>query len=241
MLALFESAMVSKGKRFGKISKIIGSKSTKQCVEFYYFWKQSTHYEIWKSLGRKQNKKISHKQRKLHKKIGEKFQKFYGKQIEQVSETKNEIYIPNEIQCQYAQQQQPSQQVLGYYPQYAYSHANNGYANAQQQPVNGGNGGYSSWYPAATGSTSATAYAQYQQYAQQQPVIPTQPQLNMNSNNSNHNVEMVNANQKEMSTTPADSANGSKVIDLTEESPIKGSNIKQSNDMDEKSKESADK
>merc|ERR1719295_1915807 len=79
-VALFESAMCCKGKQFYEISKIIGTKNTKQCVEFYYHWKQSSNYAVWKALGRKTNKKAtSSSQRKLHKKIGQKFAEFHAK------------------------------------------------------------------------------------------------------------------------------------------------------------------
>jgi len=79
-VALFESAMCFKGKRFYEISKMIGTKNTKQCVEFYYHWKQSSNYAVWKALGRRTNKKAtSSSQRKLHKKIGQKFAEFHAK------------------------------------------------------------------------------------------------------------------------------------------------------------------
>merc|ERR1719273_1035874 len=67
-----------KGKRFYQISKIIGTKNTKQCVEFYYYWKQSSHYKIWKALGRKTNKKATSSSKiKLHRRIGQKFGEFH--------------------------------------------------------------------------------------------------------------------------------------------------------------------
>ena len=34
---------------FGTISRIIRTKSTKDVIEFYYFWKHSSHYHIWKT------------------------------------------------------------------------------------------------------------------------------------------------------------------------------------------------
>merc|ERR1712228_1034197 len=207
-IALFESAMCSKGKQFGKISKIISTKTTKQCVEFYYFWKQSTHYTIWKSM--RDKKKTSASRRKLHKKIGEKFQAFYSQQIEE----KNEISVStqNEMQCQYGMQHPQSMNVIGYYPQYAYSHHNNGaYA---PQSVNG----YASWYPAAPSSANATAYAQYQQYhhtQQQQQQMTMQEKTNMdNAENKNNKNEDVH--KKDLSSTPTTTEN-EKVIDLTEE------------------------
>ena len=47
-VALFESAICIYGKNFHAIQKVIGNKSLKQVIEFYYLWKKSSHYTIWK-------------------------------------------------------------------------------------------------------------------------------------------------------------------------------------------------
>lgn len=47
-IALFESAICVHGKSFSQISRIIKTKSTKEVIEFYYFWKKTSHYKIWK-------------------------------------------------------------------------------------------------------------------------------------------------------------------------------------------------
>ena len=56
-IALFESGICSFGKDFYNISKLIPTKSTGDCVEFYYLWKKSSHYQQWKEFG-KQTKKF---------------------------------------------------------------------------------------------------------------------------------------------------------------------------------------
>ena len=63
-IATFESAICRKGKDFYQISKLIGTKTCKQVIEFYYFWKQSSHYKVWKMRGRK-TKKLSNNGHKL--------------------------------------------------------------------------------------------------------------------------------------------------------------------------------
>ena len=47
-VAKFESAMCLVGKQFPLISKVIGTKSASEVIEFYYLWKQSKNYKIWK-------------------------------------------------------------------------------------------------------------------------------------------------------------------------------------------------
>jgi len=47
-IALFESGICVYGKDFHAIHKVIKSKSTKEVIEFYYFWKKSSHYSVWK-------------------------------------------------------------------------------------------------------------------------------------------------------------------------------------------------
>lgn len=47
-VACFEGAIVLVGKNFYEISKLLPSKSTKECIEFYYVWKMTSHYQQWK-------------------------------------------------------------------------------------------------------------------------------------------------------------------------------------------------
>lgn len=47
-VACFEGAIMLVGKNFYEIGKIIRSKSTKDCIEFYYMWKMTSHYRQWK-------------------------------------------------------------------------------------------------------------------------------------------------------------------------------------------------
>lgn len=47
-IALFESALQCFGKKFGRVSKVIPSKTTRQVIDFYYTWKKTSHYGRWK-------------------------------------------------------------------------------------------------------------------------------------------------------------------------------------------------
>ena len=47
-IAVFEGSMALFGKDFLKIHKQIGSKSTKEVIDFYYIWKKTSHYAVWK-------------------------------------------------------------------------------------------------------------------------------------------------------------------------------------------------
>ena len=47
-VAKFESALCLVGKQFPLVAKVIGTKTTKEVVEFYYLWKQSKNYAVWK-------------------------------------------------------------------------------------------------------------------------------------------------------------------------------------------------
>ncbi len=47
-VALFESSICIYGKNFYAIQKVIETKTLKQVIEFYYIWKKSSHYTIWK-------------------------------------------------------------------------------------------------------------------------------------------------------------------------------------------------
>ncbi|GAB5034190.1 myb dna binding protein transcription factor-like protein [Nannochloropsis oceanica] len=47
-VACFEGAIMLVGKNFYEIAKLLRSKSTKDCIEFYYVWKMTSHYQQWK-------------------------------------------------------------------------------------------------------------------------------------------------------------------------------------------------
>lgn len=47
-IALFESGICLTGKLFPQLAKIVGSKSCKEVIEFYYLWKKSKNYQQWK-------------------------------------------------------------------------------------------------------------------------------------------------------------------------------------------------
>ena len=47
-VARFEGAMCLYGKRFPLVQRVVGTKSHKEIVEFFYDWKQSAHYKVWK-------------------------------------------------------------------------------------------------------------------------------------------------------------------------------------------------
>jgi hypothetical protein len=47
-IALFEGALLHHGKEFHLVSRVIGSKSTKEVIDFYYMWKKTKHYRKWK-------------------------------------------------------------------------------------------------------------------------------------------------------------------------------------------------
>lgn len=49
-IALFESSIVLFGKNFHILQKHITSKSVKEIVEFYYFWKKTSHYASWSTM-----------------------------------------------------------------------------------------------------------------------------------------------------------------------------------------------
>ena len=52
-VALFESGICSYGKDFHAIARLMaGRKTCGQCVEFYYVWKKSGHYAMWKEYGK---------------------------------------------------------------------------------------------------------------------------------------------------------------------------------------------
>jgi len=47
-IAMFEGAMIHHGKEFHLVSREIGTKSTKEVIDFYYTWKKTAHYKKWK-------------------------------------------------------------------------------------------------------------------------------------------------------------------------------------------------
>ncbi|CAB9501288.1 induction early response protein 1 [Seminavis robusta] len=47
-ISLFEAGMGHYGKEFHEIQKLIQTKSTKECIDFYYIWKKTSHYKAWK-------------------------------------------------------------------------------------------------------------------------------------------------------------------------------------------------
>lgn len=51
-IALFEAGITSLGKDFGAIHQLIKTKSSKEVVDFFYTWKQSSHYLMWKTMGK---------------------------------------------------------------------------------------------------------------------------------------------------------------------------------------------
>jgi len=55
-IALFEGAISLFGKEFHVISKIVGTKTCKECIEFYYLWKKTHHYHAWKKSYERTNK-----------------------------------------------------------------------------------------------------------------------------------------------------------------------------------------
>lgn len=47
-IAVFEGALAHHGKDFFQVGKAVGSKTTKECIDFYYVWKKTVHYKKWK-------------------------------------------------------------------------------------------------------------------------------------------------------------------------------------------------
>ena len=45
---MFEASLSIHGKLFHVVSGHVGTKSTKEVVEFYYIWKKTAHYKAWK-------------------------------------------------------------------------------------------------------------------------------------------------------------------------------------------------
>lgn len=51
-IALFEAGICAVGKEFHDIARIIGTKKTNEVIDFYYIWKKSSHYAMWKHYGK---------------------------------------------------------------------------------------------------------------------------------------------------------------------------------------------
>ena len=58
-IAIFEAGICAYGKEFHTIAKLFKipnseklSKTCNEVVEFYYVWKKSAHYDLWKENGR---------------------------------------------------------------------------------------------------------------------------------------------------------------------------------------------
>jgi len=47
-IAVFEAALALCGKHFHRVQKFVKSKCTKEVIEFYYVWKKTGHYKVWK-------------------------------------------------------------------------------------------------------------------------------------------------------------------------------------------------
>lgn len=47
-ISIFEAGMGHYGKDFYQIHKLIQTKSTKEVIDFYYIWKKTSHYPVWK-------------------------------------------------------------------------------------------------------------------------------------------------------------------------------------------------
>jgi len=47
-IAVFEASIALCGKQFHQIQKFIKTKNTKEIIEFYYIWKKTAHYKVWK-------------------------------------------------------------------------------------------------------------------------------------------------------------------------------------------------
>ena len=51
-IALFEAAICLAGKMFDQIATAVRTKSAAECIEFYYLWKASKNYAVWKAAYR---------------------------------------------------------------------------------------------------------------------------------------------------------------------------------------------
>ena len=49
-VAVFQGAIVRFGNQFDLISELVQTKNAKQCYEFYWQWKGTSHYRAYKSM-----------------------------------------------------------------------------------------------------------------------------------------------------------------------------------------------
>ena len=47
-ICVFEASMALYGKDFHEVARTVGTKTCKEVVEFYYIWKKTEHYKVWK-------------------------------------------------------------------------------------------------------------------------------------------------------------------------------------------------
>lgn len=47
-IAVFEAALAVVGKEFHQVQKFVKTKNTKEIIEFYYIWKKTAQYKVWK-------------------------------------------------------------------------------------------------------------------------------------------------------------------------------------------------
>jgi len=47
-IATFEASLALFGKQFHQVQKFVRTKSTKEVIEFFYVWKKTGHYKVWK-------------------------------------------------------------------------------------------------------------------------------------------------------------------------------------------------
>jgi len=74
-IATFEAAICAHGKDFYEVQKHIPNKSTSECVEFFYFWKRTLHYKLWKVYG-KETQPLVAQRKKRHANICAKMDNF---------------------------------------------------------------------------------------------------------------------------------------------------------------------
>lgn len=48
-MALFECGICKFAKSFEMIAEFVGTKDAQEVIEFYFAWKNTTHYKIWKT------------------------------------------------------------------------------------------------------------------------------------------------------------------------------------------------
>lgn len=48
-IAIFEGAITRFGNQFDFIAELVGTKSAKECYEFYWEWKNTSHFRAYKA------------------------------------------------------------------------------------------------------------------------------------------------------------------------------------------------